>query len=263
MSISSKSIKKLIFIRFKVKPTTAHFTSLTLNTFYAGRRTLANIVAWPAKLEHFEFIVDDLVGCTDFCHVESALAPQRDTLKTLRLMGVSLPSRVAAFDLSNFPYLEELTLCQSDTVGHTWGLEKIQPPRLRFLCWDFRRPPVHRLTRHATTRDCIHKTLTDVGPREEEWLRALAAAADLHKTALQRIHIRYSPWVPANLAEVCPCCSLTPEERADFTYPWDRLDRVARDIQSQGIELTYDPPICTMDEIRNLFTTMDTWLDQT
>lgn len=199
---------------------------------------LEALVMWPARLESFSF----RMPCSDYyagnpalsqyslATLQSILATQRATLTHIRIQQI-FNSGIEGFDMTGFPNLQSLWLSHDLTGTDTSLVANLVSPNLRVFHWD------------QMLEDQQHcETVWSFGQREEDWLRALAAAAVDRRSTLRQIRIYYRPDDPYLYSY--------DGEDEDYPplYPWDRMGRVARDIQPHGIHLSHNKPNMTRKE---------------
>lgn len=165
----------------------------------------------------------------------SILAPHKTSLKSIELEGFGEGRRgLEEFDLTDFESLEELTLFYSATGCDTGYEANLLAPNLRTFRW------------HFDDFDQQHAPpLWLFGQPQQEWLRRLTTAAIASRSSLRRIEICFHPDFDHGIRG-------SEEERKALGYPWDRMDAIAEEIQSVGIELTYNSPTVTREVFNNL-----------
>lgn len=219
---------------------TAPFTELIVTDFIGGWDVLADLIRWPARLEVFDLkrgwtldveARDPISG--GMTSLRPLLYAHRMTLHTLRICGLvdqySECEPLATFDLRGLTALTHLTLFHCDTGTNPDFVHHLLAPRLRFFCWDL------------FTSDVSHG-LEGLAQDEEDWLRSLAvkAAGVPGGTSLCRVEVAFAPTEGAHWG--------------DGVYPWDRLERVASDMQRVGIQLLWDEPSVSRERYKELHT---------
>mgnify|MGYP005989878503 CR=1 FL=1 len=216
----------------KQQQRTASFTRLRLSDYGEDSITTSQLLSWPRELRHMEMgSYYNNENHMDLGMFGTMLSPHKHTLEVLKMGYLSrIVGEEKIIDVSEFSALTELELSRwsftnislqfSDDVGH-----KLLAPRLAKFTWSF------------SIYDQHSETITDMGDREEEWLRQFATFAARHNSALKGIYIEYRP----------PSISRYQDIRA-LVYPWDRLDRVKRDVEKYGIKLGYNEPSTTKQE---------------
>lgn len=223
----------------KQQQRTACFTRLRLYDYDEDSRATSQLLNWPRELRHMEMgSYYNNGNYMDLSMFGTMLSPHKHTLEVLKMGYLSRTGDdERIIDISEFSALTELELSRwsfantslqfSDDVGH-----KLLAPRLAKFIWSF------------SIYDQHSETITDMGDREEDWLRHFANFAARQKSALKSIYVEYRP----------PRVSRYEDIRA-FVYPWDRLDRVKKDIEKYGIMLGYNEPSTTkqewLDEVEN------------
>ncbi|KAL4920629.1 hypothetical protein BDW62DRAFT_198924 [Aspergillus aurantiobrunneus] len=215
---------------------TAPFTMLKIRSFMETPQRLEDLVRRPAVLEHFDlqFTFGSCYGVMGAYHewslaiLQPILAIHCHTLRAIKIRCINVGG-LSGFDLRSFERLEELTLSSAAT-GHAYRkysaddhlLANLLAPRLRRFYWD--------LT--LEDQQCC-ESLADFGLAEQSWLRALACAATRQQCQLQEIGIKYTP----DGAYDC-----------DMEYPWDRMDALDRELEPNGIRVSYNPPSISREE---------------
>lgn len=132
----------------------------------------------------------------------SILAIHKDTLQTLDIGYSSFCGPGVLFDFATtFPCLEVLRLSQSAVLLEA---DLLLGPKLRKFGWVF-------ILSGFTCKDW-----TQLGSREEGWLRGFTKAAISKRPALKKIEIKFTPehWGSAE----------------EDGYPWDRIDKIKDEI---------------------------------
>jgi hypothetical protein len=160
--------------------------------------------------------------------LQPILATQRATLTHIRIQKI-FSSGIEDFDMTRFPKLQSLWLSHDLTGTDTSLVANLVAPHLRVFHWD----------QQLEDQQCC-ETLGSFGQREEDWLQAFAAAAVERKSTLRQIRIYYRPDPYLY--------SYNGEDEDPLLYPWDRMDKIARDIQPHGIHLSYNKPNITREE---------------
>lgn len=192
--------------------------------------SLQHLVASAARLETFT------LKYLYYTHSEwtlgvlgPILAPHRTSLKSIKI-GCFRESGLRNFDLTGFENLEYLSLKHQTTGCELGEVENLLAPCLKSFTWSFEPDNLHR-----------EATIIDFQQPQEEWLRRLRVLAVGRKIPLRHIRIKYTPSSDLAFLNEHP-------DVANWKYPWDRLDALADECRSSGIELTYDPPTLTLEE---------------
>ncbi|KAK7224455.1 hypothetical protein V2G26_012458 [Clonostachys chloroleuca] len=210
----------------KARAGTASFTELKLRYFDAGPSALEVLVMWPAKLTSFQFTMP-LFSRFSFPHtvavyglgvLQSILSHQKDSLTFIR-MGQIRDRGLKSFNMTEFRNLKVLWLAHNLTGTDPEFVANLLAPNLEVFHWNLM--PENQRDRESL--DAFEK-------REEDWLRAFAAAAIASNSTLRHINIRFSPED-----------YIEQEDTWGLEYPWDRMDRIASEIQPHGIHLSYSP----------------------
>lgn len=199
---------------------------------------------WPACLEVFDLsrswglddtefdIPDDYPIGGAMTKLHQLLFPHRKTLRVLRIRGLANSEsdsfdNQTSFDLRSFEALTHLTLCHGDTGTNPRFIHHLLAPHLRFLCWDL-----------FTNEFC--NGMDGLAQPEEDWLRALAykATEGLGGKELRQVKVLFTS------AAWC--------YRNNDVYPWDRLERLAGEMQQVGIELRWNRPSVSRKEFEEL-----------
>lgn len=207
------------------------------------------LVAWPRRLESFTFLGTSRFGYhhVDFKFVWSCLVPHALSLESIRIGSISnqnqsLDRMLAAVDFSPFERLRYMSLSYWAT-GADKGAENLLAPGLQVFEWTFE------------AEDQRPVFLDDFERREEDFLRKLAAAAIAREVPLREIVVKFSP---RPITRVYSEVGLVKESELlpgwtplyPVEYPWDRMDRVAREILPSGIRLSYSKPTVTRDQFK-------------
>ncbi|KAL7913905.1 hypothetical protein GGI35DRAFT_438910 [Trichoderma velutinum] len=225
LEISGIPILNDMLPRDAFKKSTSSITSLAVRGFGDSSSVLRRLVAWPAKLESFSFT--GCVGITphtwSLSTIASILSPHKATLRSITI-GALQERGLVDFDLTDFESLENLSLSAWAT-GFVAGYEtNLLSPRLTNFRWSF------------TAEDEWGPFLRDFGEEQEHWLKQLATAAIVRKLPLQGIYIQYTPDVfGSEIPEI---------------YPWDRMEHISRDIQNDGISLSWTNPNLSREDFQ-------------
>lgn len=152
------------------------------------------------------------------------LDEQKASLVDIDIRAAFQPSSLAGIDLSRFAHLERLLLPRNLTSVQTVNVSNLLAPNMQQMTW-------------ATTyRDDLsdEDTIQTFQKPEEDWIRALSAAAFTERSTLRKIIIKYDPKGFG--------AGFNTWQASHTEYPWDRMERVARDVKDLGVELIYDPP---------------------
>lgn len=222
-------------------PKTANFTELVLCSFKSPVNTFADLVRWPARLEKLtvEGWRRARVVAPHLREIWSHAMVHSQCLTSLRVGNVSKmsdPDRsLNGVDFSYFVNLVSLSLSSSVTGSNGDHAGALVAPHLEVFEW----------TLHAD-RPHGQVYLDTFGWKEEEFLRRFARAAIAQQPeprALRDINVHFTP--DPEFDSVTGRTPMDQELRYWYQYPWDRLDRVADEIQPKGLELTYSPPTMT------------------
>lgn len=233
------SLEEEPLTELKQRQRTASFTRLRLYDYGEDSKMTTQLLNWPKELRHVEFgSYYNNGNYMDLSMFGTMLSPHKHTLEVLKMGYLSRTGDdEKIIDVSEFSALTELELSRwsfananlrfSDDVGH-----QLLAPRLAKFTWSF------------SIYDQHSETITDMGDKEEEWLRQFATFAAKQKSVLKSIYIEYRP----------PSVSRYADIRA-LVYPWGRLDRLKTDIEKYGIILGYNEPSTTkrewLDEVEN------------
>lgn len=165
--------------------------------------------------------------------LQPVLASQKAALTHIRIQEI-YSTGLEGFDVTDFPKLKSLYLSHDLTGTETAFVASLVAPNLHEYHWDMK----------LEDQQC-GETLGSFGRPEEDWLRAFATAAINHKSALRHFYIQFRP-------ETHPY-SYEWKEVDDKQYPWDRMDRVGREVLPHGIMISYKTPNITRDKFRAIF----------
>ncbi|KAK4238530.1 hypothetical protein C8A03DRAFT_15027 [Achaetomium macrosporum] len=231
----------------------APITRLTISDYYEQPQTLRVLLKKPARLEHFTYLGIRRFGWhpLDLRTLWSYLVPHMLTLETIRIGSMSncsphepLTGLLSGVDFTLFERLRLLSLSYFAT-GSDAGESSVLAPHLETFEWVF------------DAEDGRSLYLNSFGKQEEDFLWRLAAAAVSRRSALRRINIIFRPATSisttvsldngrfANGPSIL--MSWAHGER-ETEYPWDRMDRVAREVRKFGIAVTYNKPSVTREE---------------
>ncbi|CAG9981292.1 unnamed protein product [Clonostachys byssicola] len=211
----------------KTRAGTAPFTELKLRHFDAGPLALEALVMWPAKLTSFQFAmpwIRRFVPSTwtyNLGVLQSILSHQKDSLTFMKIDQIPDPDPgLENFNMAKFRSLKVLWLARDLTGADPEFVANLLAPNLDVFHWN----PMPEDEDERNGLNAFEKP-------EEDWLRAFAAAAIASNSTLRHINIRFSPKEYIQLEE----------DKWDLEYPWDRMDRIASEIQPHGIRLSYSP----------------------
>ncbi|VUC24104.1 unnamed protein product [Clonostachys rosea] len=221
----------------KTRAGTASFTKLKLRNFNSSPSALQALVMWPAKLESFQFAVpldgdgSWLEGVTAYNLgiMHSILSHQKDSLTYIR-MDQLLEQGLHNFNVTEFHSLKVLWLAHNLTGTDFKSVANLLAPNLEVFHWNMM----------SEDGDSV-QSLDTFDKREEDWLRAFAAAAIARDSTLRQIKIRF--YADALILR---------EDKTGLEYPWDRMDRIASEIQPHGIHLSYSPITVSREEFNRL-----------
>ncbi|CAG9956513.1 unnamed protein product [Clonostachys rosea f. rosea IK726] len=210
----------------KARAGTASFTELKLRYFDAGPSALEALVMWPAKLASFHsamplfshFSFPETVVAYDLGVLQSILCHQKDSLTFIRMDQI-MDGGPKSFNMTEFRNLKVLWLAHDLTGTDPEFVANLLSPNLEVFHWNL-------MLEDREARE----SLDAFEKREEDWLRAFTAAAIASNSTLRHINIRFSPEDYIKL-----------EDTWGLEYPWDRMDRIASEIQPHGIHLSYSP----------------------
>lgn len=218
---------------------TASFTELNLSNFVQTLETLEALTRWPVNLEGFSFRLpseypyagEHSLSTYTLGKLQPILAAQKATLTHVRIREL-YSMGLEEFNVTDFPKLRSLSLSHGLTGTDTTYVGNLVAPNLREFHWDM------------TLEDQqLGETLGNFAQPEEDWLRALSAAAIDRKSALHHIRIQFSPEA-----------FIYSHERKTIhdKYPWDRMDQIGREVQPHGITISYNIPTVTKEEFREM-----------
>ncbi|CAG9977423.1 unnamed protein product [Clonostachys byssicola] len=208
---------------------TSPLSVLKLRNFTQGVQALEALVLWPAKLTSFEFSMpfsDHYSGEGPLTRynlgvLQQVLLHQKNHICYIGLQEL-VNQGLYGFDVTDFHSLKTLTLGHDTTGTDSSSIANLVAPNCEVFCWDM----------VLEDQQCPEK-LGSFNQPEEDWLRAFAQAAIARKSALRHIKVLYYPESDAYLTE---------EALKSLEYPWDRMDRLAQEIQPYGIHLSYSAP---------------------
>ncbi|PYH89374.1 hypothetical protein BO71DRAFT_389742 [Aspergillus ellipticus CBS 707.79] len=209
---------------------TASFSDLTLQNYF-GPDLIAQLIQWPKTLLHFHFHPGiNTEHYFDFPMFEPWLLQHKHTLLSIAFGPFPDMEEDRMFNASAFPNLEYLGLSRWHVgqVGEKLlplsaeNVDRLLGPSLTTLMWDFR------------SLKGVEESWGDFGKEEENWVRRLVEDAVSRKAALKHIHIIF----------VREPSTAT----ASNGYPYDRMDKIGKDIEPLGLTLTYVPPDLTKKE---------------
>ncbi|KAK0648488.1 hypothetical protein B0T16DRAFT_455963 [Cercophora newfieldiana] len=201
-------------------------TSLSVFGFPAWPTDLQYFFHGPPKLEHLIFAldytdgeqyVDEGGGPWSLPRVFSFLAPQRETLRTIKIgTFYNTECDLQGLDLSEYTNLVDLELSARNT-GITTGQEEIlSAPRLENFTWNFQ-----------TNDQQNGPLLEEFDEVCETWVRKFMQHAVATNSSLKKIHIIFTPDIWDGPPPV---------------WPWDRMDTLNCEGQDMGIAVTYTTP---------------------
>lgn len=181
---------------------------------------------WPAKLTSFQFAVplsnhnswQQGVMAYNLGIMQAILSQQKDSLTYIR-MDQLLQQGLYSFNMAEFRSLKVLWLAHDLTGTDPESVANLLAPNLEVFHWNL----MLEDQRQGESLDTFEK-------REEDWLRAFAAAAIAGNSTLRHIKIRFFPEA-----------QIFRQDKTGVEYPWDRMDRIASEIQPHGIHLSYSP----------------------
>jgi hypothetical protein len=194
------------------------------------------LIHWPKSL--FEFSIENIhsdpdhrdshPNYLDLPLLRKMLDEHRDTLITLSIGPLSVSGRGRLANLSDLSALHTLSLSRwqlgeeldvsSDVASQLLG------PSLELFVWDF------------NLYDQAPQKWSDFGTRESLWIMNLAQKAVERHSPLKEIRIQFSPGIPAS---------------EDEDYPWDSMDDLNLQFQSQGVTFTYVEPTMSKEAFLN------------
>jgi hypothetical protein len=162
----------------------------------------------------------------DYPMFENWLLIHQFSLTHIYIGSLSRRGNRRLFNATLFPNLEYLRLSRwqmHTPVQFSPTDSNVLGPKLKTFAWDF------------SVFDQHSEDWCDFGESEANWVRELAEFAVLHKAALEKIEIKFTP---------CDFWDLTEE----MGYPWDRMDSV-RDqaMRPFGLDLIYNKPLISRD----------------
>jgi hypothetical protein len=199
--------------------------------------TMPILIQWPAVLTHFEFEAYPYnPRPLSYSILETWLSIHKGTLTYIKICCAHQQSRRAFFSASLFPKLQYLQLWRIPTNSRVQDYgsenESLLGDSLETFRWDY------------TTNgyDCEARSLLPLGETEISWIRRLAELASKRKAALKSIVVRYT------VEDHIMC-------RQSIEYPWEHL-KAARDYVSKlGIDLVYDEPQMSKEELMHYYAT--------
>ncbi|KAF2804975.1 uncharacterized protein BDZ99DRAFT_575147 [Mytilinidion resinicola] len=197
----------------------AALISIDLEVVYGDFESLAGLLTWPARLEHFALDGNCYFSRdVDLATIRSALLPHRDSLKSLAMGNYNSARPI---NVSDFANLEALWL-STRTLTVEWAPEEVcgnvlSAPRLRKLGWFFW---------PLDDEGYPLSTCRDFGPEQAEWLSRVVRLAHAEETALREVEIIYQP--------VLINC-----RREEAQAPLDLLDGVKREMEGLGMSLVF------------------------
>jgi hypothetical protein len=176
----------------------------------------------------------------DYTTLETWLLAHKETLTSIKICYAHQQSSKAFFNASLFPKLQYLQLWRlpkhSRIQDNGPENENLLGPSLETFCWDY------TTTYYNTDTWAGHTTWPPLAEREILWIRALAELASKRKAALKAIVIKYT------LEDQFICEQL-------IQYPWELLKVVKDSISKLGIDLVYDEPQLSKDELLRYYAT--------
>ncbi|KAF2647810.1 hypothetical protein K491DRAFT_739177 [Lophiostoma macrostomum CBS 122681] len=178
---------------------------------------LEDLLAWPAKLEHFGDLGEFCIGNLNPDSLRCALAPHQESLKSLTLGGCTWTRPMRVHEFIN---LESICFAVS-TMTVNWSPNEVNDdilsaPRLRRLTWDFYKVNPWGV---YDVRCC------DFGSLMVAFLSRVAQLAFANNRALAEMEILFHPW--SNF-----CCSGRYSKDA-----LDYLDWLSGELQTLGLRL--------------------------
>ncbi|KAJ6020846.1 hypothetical protein N7540_006350 [Penicillium herquei] len=216
---------------------TASFTKLRLIACKDDPEAIVVLIQWPKQLTEFTINTSGNWGIgMSLEDMATCLSIHKDTLKMISIDLVGWPHGLT-FDARKFPHLDELWLSRTQIC---------EDPFNRRFEWD----PVHGdflLGPSLRTFGLVfgvmgHTVINNWGYLEEEWIRQLAKAACERRAVLSTIAIAFSPSDPY------PNPDVGVYQHGKYEYPWDRMDKLAKEIKEYGVTLNYAPPTWTKEE---------------
>ncbi|KAK7222362.1 hypothetical protein V2G26_010365 [Clonostachys chloroleuca] len=220
--------------RLKAKAGTAPFTELKLRHFTQSATALEALVMWPVGLKAFHFSMpmsdyysgDFALTRYDLGIMKTILSHQKASLSHINIHELLTKSGVEDFNLSGFHQLHTLCMSRDLTGIDTSHVANLLAPNLLIFRWDMR----------LEDQQCC-RGLEGFAQPQEEWIRVFAKSSMGRKTSLKQIQINFYPegWFNEDIDK-------------DYQYPWDRMDRLAEEFESLGINVVYNPPNITKEE---------------
>ncbi|CAH0058190.1 unnamed protein product [Clonostachys solani] len=222
----------------KAKAGTAPFTELKLRHFTQSATALEALVMWPARLEafHFSLPMSDYYSGNyaltryNLSIMKAILSHQKASLSHINIHELLSQSGVQDCDLSGFHQLHTLCMSRDLTGIDTIPVANLVAPNLLIFRWDMR----------LEDQQCS-RGLEGFAKLEEDWVRAFAKSSMERKSSLQQIQISFFPegWFYGDIDK-------------DYQYPWDRMDRLAEEFRTHGINVVYNTPNITKEEFLKL-----------
>ncbi|CAH0056889.1 unnamed protein product [Clonostachys solani] len=219
---------------------TSPISVLKLRHFTQGLQALEALVLWPAKLTSFDFSMplsdhysgEDPLTPYNLGVMQRVLSHQKRFLSCIRLQEL-LDEGLYDFGVIDFHSLKTLSLGHGTTGTDSSSIANLVAPNCEVFCWDM------------VLEDQQHgECLGHFRQPEEDWLRAFAHVAIARKSALRHMKILYYPDDGAY--------NVDDEALKILEYPWDRMDRLAQEIQPYGIHLSYNTPTTTREEFEEM-----------
>ncbi|KAJ5736712.1 uncharacterized protein N7483_001837 [Penicillium malachiteum] len=216
---------------------TASFTKLRLIACKDDPEAIAALIHWPKQLINFTINTSGNWGPgMSLQDMAACLSIHKDTLTTISIDLLGRPHGLT-FDTRKFPHLDELWLSRTQICEDPWGQE---------FEWD----PVHAdllLGPSLRTFGLVfgvmgHTVINNWGSLEEEWIRQLAKVACERRAVLSTIAITFNPSDPH------PNPDVGVYRDGKYEYPWDRMDKLAKEIKEYGLDLYYSTPTWTKEE---------------
>lgn len=196
----------------------------------------AELLSWQSALENV--YISSMLGSTHVSRILPWLAPQVDSLKknsvysTNRCM-LSNPNDHLVLDATKFPKLKTLVWSRwqmSKDLEFVSEDAKLLGPALHTLVWDFD----DWNTNKRMELSCFH-----FAKAEADWLAALASAATASNSPLRHIKI---PFTPRRVKDGII--------NKNFNHPWHLMDQLRDGVMYGHIELTYNKPSFTFEEVK-------------
>ncbi|CAM1503149.1 Fc.00g079250.m01.CDS01 [Cosmosporella sp. VM-42] len=235
----SKIGNSLDWKRLRAKAGAASITELNLSNFVQSLEVLEALVRWPAKLEKFSFrLPSEYPYAGDYAPsryslggLQPILAVHKATLTHIQIREL-YSSGLERFSVADFPNLQSLYLSHDLTGTNITFVGNLVAPNLSKFHWDMT----------LEDQQCS-ETLGSFAQPEEDWLRAFCTAAIHHKSALRHVYIQFRPESYLYSSD---------REVVHKQYPWDRMDKIGREVQPHGITLLYNTPSVTRDEFQEM-----------